>query len=600
MRIKWFSFVRITGLLLVLLYHFFKKQFPGGFIGVDIFFTFSGYLITALLLDEYSRNHKIDIIGFFRRRFYRIVPPMVLMVLITLPFTLLIKTDFRAGIGNQIAATFGFMTNVYEIMTGGNYEAQFVPHLFVHTWSLAIEVHFYIVWGLLLWFLGKRVKNSKQYRGVVFMVSSSLFLAGFLAMFISSFFVHNFSSIYFSTWTHSFPFFLGSVFATMTGIQNTTKRFKKNVRLWKTSRVVTYVLGSFALLFLLSLILDFDHLFTYLFGFVLSSLFASVMIYSCRVLSDQTSIKEPAFVTYLADTSYGVYLFHWPFYVIFSQMLSNTQAVMVTVLLSYLFATLSFYVLEPLIAGKSSHLFRWDFDLRPYSKWIYTSFAALGILMLFLTTVSPKMGEFETNLLVSSLNQSNDQMRQTRNLADKENIGKTGSQVLIIGDSVALSSSGALSQYLPNAQQDSAVSRNFDLAFDIFENHIKNETLPETVVIAVGVNSVYDYKDDTQQFIDALPKGHHLVFVTPYNGKENQAAVKEARDYELTLAKKYNYITIADWYKVAVDHPEIWPGTDGVHYKDNGSDDSEGGKLYAQTLQAALKKAAKAPAKGEK
>lgn len=281
-------------------------------------------------------------------------------------------------------------------------------------------------------------------------------------------------------------------------------------------------------------------------------------------------------------------------------MLSNTQAVMVTVLLSYLFATLSFYVLEPLIAGKSSHLFRWDFDLRPYSKWIYTSFAALGILMLFLTTVSPKMGEFETNLLVSSLNQSNDQMRQTRNLADKENIGKTGSQVLIIGDSVALSSSGALSQYLPNAQQDSAVSRNFDLAFDIFENHIKNETLPETVVIAVGVNSVYDYKDDTQQFIDALPKGHHLVFVTPYNGKENQAAVKEARDYELTLAKKYNYITIADWYKVAVDHPEIWPGTDGVHYKDNGSDDSEGGKLYAQTLQAALKKAAKAPAKGEK
>ena len=54
--------VRVTGLLLVLLYHFFKTAFPGGFIGVDIFFTFSGYLITALLIDEYSKNKKIEVL----------------------------------------------------------------------------------------------------------------------------------------------------------------------------------------------------------------------------------------------------------------------------------------------------------------------------------------------------------------------------------------------------------------------------------------------------------------------------------------------------------------------------------------------------------
>ena len=80
MRIKWFSMVRVTGLLLVLFYHFFKTAFPGGFIGVDIFFTFSGYLITALLIDEYSRSKKIDLLGFYKRRFYRIVPPLILMI----------------------------------------------------------------------------------------------------------------------------------------------------------------------------------------------------------------------------------------------------------------------------------------------------------------------------------------------------------------------------------------------------------------------------------------------------------------------------------------------------------------------------------------
>ena len=147
MRIKWFSLVRITGLLLVLLYHFFKNTYPGGFIGVDVFFTFSGYLITALLIDEYARNQKIDLLGFYKRRFYRIVPPLVLMILVTIPFVFLVRSDFRAGIGQQILAAFGFTTNFYEILTGSSYESQFIPHLFVHTWSLAIEVHFYLLWG---------------------------------------------------------------------------------------------------------------------------------------------------------------------------------------------------------------------------------------------------------------------------------------------------------------------------------------------------------------------------------------------------------------------------------------------------------------------
>ena len=74
MRIKWFSLVRVTGLLLVLLYHFFQKAFPGGFIGVDIFFTFSGFLITALLIDEFARKQGIDYLAFLKRRFYRYGP----------------------------------------------------------------------------------------------------------------------------------------------------------------------------------------------------------------------------------------------------------------------------------------------------------------------------------------------------------------------------------------------------------------------------------------------------------------------------------------------------------------------------------------------
>ncbi|MTV72234.1 acetyltransferase, partial [Streptococcus pneumoniae] len=98
----------------------------------------------------------------------------------------------------------------------------------------------------------------------------------------------------------------------------------------------------------------FTYLFAYLFGFLLASLAAVTMILAARVLHEKTpEIQEPRIITFLADTSYAVYLFHWPFYIIFSQLMSNLPAVILTVIFSYFFAILSFYIIEPLIAGKT-------------------------------------------------------------------------------------------------------------------------------------------------------------------------------------------------------------------------------------------------------
>lgn len=591
MKIKWFSFVRVTGLLLVLLYHFFKQTFPGGFIGVDVFFTFSGYLITALLIDEFSRSKAIDLLGFLRRRFYRIVPPLVLMVLLTMPFTFFVRKDFVAGIGSQIASALGFTTNLYEIFTGGNYESQFIPHLFVHTWSLAIEVHFYVFWGLLLWFLGKRVGSEKEFRSLVFLLSAGLFSLSFLVMFIRAFFVANFSLIYFSSISHIFPFFLGAVFATLSGIKETTGRFKRNVRLWRPKQVIAAMVGSGLLLFLLSLILDFNHILTYLFGFGLASGFTAVMIYAARVLNDHTSTaKEPFLIQFLSDISYGIYLFHWPFYIIFSQFLPNWLTVVVTLMLSIAFSALSFYVLEPFIAGKTVDFFGLDLKRGDYQKWLAGAFALLTMIMLGIVFTAPKVGAFETNLLVDSLNQANANMNRTHTVAagDASAISNVG----IIGDSVALRSSSAFSELLPEAHLDAAVSRNFTSAYDIFQTQIQDGTLPKTVVLAVGVNSVEGYQENLQRFVNELPVGHRLVLVSPYNAKDGR--IPEFRDYEVSLAKKYAYVTLADWYSVALTHPDIWAGTDGVHYSDATPD---GAKLYVKTIQKAIQKAAKSKAK---
>lgn len=594
MKIKWFSLVRLLGLVAVLLYHFFKTSFPGGFIGVDIFFTFSGYLVTALFIDEYARTGRIALLEFARRRLYRILPPVVLMVLVVMPLTFLVKRDFVADIGHQLAAVFGFTTNIYELLTGGNYESQFIPHLFLHTWSLAIEVQFYLFWSLILFVLSRRGKTASQFRLAIFLLSLTLFFLSFISLFVTAFFTKNFSSLYFSSWFRSSSLFLGSLFATLTGVEFTVHRFKRNVKIWAFNHILAYILICLIVFGLLTLALSFDNLLTYLFGFSLTSFFTGLLIYALRVLHEKTpNLKEPLLFQVLSDLSYGIYLFHWPLYVITAQLFPQTIAITVTLVISSGLAALSFYVLEPWIRGRSARLFGKEWLAPTNKRLVYGFLGSLSLLTIGIAVTAPRLSPFETTLLVNGLNQSQKSLSQTHNiLAGDIN---ALSNVLILGDSVTLNASKSLEKTLPQAEIDAAISRSFMTAYENFDNRLTNKALPKTVVLAVGVNSVYNYEADLQLFIDALPAGHLLVIVTPYNTAD--ARVPEMRDYELTLEEAYPYVEVADWYQTAQDHPDIWIGTDGVHFAE---DTTEGADLYAKTVKDAVLEVAKKPAKSDK
>ena len=605
MRIKWFSLIRITGLLLVLLYHFFQTIFPGGFFGVDVFFTFSGFLITALLIEEFSKNHEIDLIGFFRRRFYRIVPPVVLMVLVTMPFTFLVRQDYVAGIGGQIAGVLGFMTNFYELLTGGSYESQFIPHLFVHNWSLAVEVHYYILWGLAVWFLSKQAKSNGQLKGMVFLLSAAAFLISFFSMFIGSFLVTSYSSVYFSSLTHVYPFFLGSILATIVGVRQTTSLVKQLDKIWDLRKTLLVFGGGFGFLLILTFFVKFTYLFAYLFGFLMASLAAMAMIVAARVLHEKTpNIEEPKVISFLADTSYAVYLFHWPFYIIFSQLLGNLPAVILTIIFSYFFASLSFYVMEPLIAGKTSPIIRKIASL-PHIQVISTStFGILSLLTVVIIALAPQVGDFETDLMVNGFKQAQTNIGQTKMLAEQAEVSRLGivEGTSLIGDSVALRANTALKEALPDANINAQVSRTTKQANDIMLNNSQNKALLKTVVIATGVNNPEGYKNDLDSLVNNLPKGHHLILVTPYEGdksKDTYASVEQYANYARELAEKTPYVSIADWNKVSKEHPEIWAGTDQVHFGNDNSKLEEGAKLYAETIAAAVKAAQEQPVKSK-
>ena len=605
MRIKWFSLIRITGLLLVLLYHFFQTIFPGGFFGVDVFFTFSGFLITALLIEEFSKNHEIDLVGFFRRRFYRIVPPVVLMVLVTMPFTFLVRQDYVAGIGGQIAGVLGFMTNFYELLTGGSYESQFIPHLFVHNWSLAVEVHYYILWGLAVWFLSKQAKSNGQLRGMVFLLSAAAFLISFFSMFIGSLMASSYSTVYFSSLTHVYPFFLGSILATVVGVRQTSDLVRQFDRMWNLRQNLLVFGAGLLVLLLLTFFVKFTYLFAYLFGFLMASLAAMAMIVAARVLHEKTpNIEEPKVISFLADTSYAVYLFHWPFYIIFSQLLGNLPAVILTIIFSYFFASLSFYVMEPLIAGKTSPIIRKIASL-PHIQVISTStFGILSLLTVVIIALAPQVGDFETDLMVNGFKQAQTNIGQTKMLAEQAEVSRLGivEGTSLIGDSVALRANTALKEALPDANINAQVSRTTKQANDIMLNNSQNKALLKTVVIATGVNNPEGYKNDLDSLVNNLPKGHHLILVTPYEGdksKDTYASVEQYANYARELAEKTPYVSIADWNKVSKEHPEIWAGTDQVHFGNDNSKLEEGAKLYAETIAAAVKTAQEQPVKSK-
>ena len=580
-------------------------RFTTIFFGVDVFFTFSGFLITSLLLEEFGKKRQIDLLGFFKRRFYRIVPPVVLMVLVTMPFTFLVRQDYVAGIGGQIAGVLGFMTNFYELLTGGSYESQFIPHLFVHNWSLAVEVHYYILWGLAVWFLSKQSKSNGQLRGMVFLLSAAAFLISFFSMFIGSLMASSYSTVYFSSLTHVHPFFLGSILATVVGVRQTSDLVRQFDRMWNLRQNLLVFGAGLLVLLLLTFFVKFTYLFAYLFGFLMASLAAMAMIVAARVLHEKTpNIEEPKVISFLADTSYAVYLFHWPFYIVFSQLLGNLPAVILTIIFSYFFASLSFYVIEPLIAGKTSPIIRKIASL-PHIQVISTSiFGILSLLTVVIIALAPQVGDFETDLMVNGFKQAQTNIGQTKMLAEQAEVSRLGivEGTSLIGDSVALRANTALKEALPDANINAQVSRTTKQANDIMLNNSQNKALLKTVVIATGVNNPEGYKNDLDSLVNNLPKGHHLILVTPYEGdksKDTYASVEQYANYARELAEKTPYVSIADWNKVSKEHPEIWAGTDQVHFGNDNSKLEEGAKLYAETIAAAVKTAQEQPVKSK-
>lgn len=145
--------LRALAVLAVVVYHYAPAKFPGGFIGVDLFFVISGYLITGILLRSFQ-THTFSLLDFYRRRVNRIFPALAAILITSLiaGWLLLFSSEYQA-LGKHVAAGAGFVQNLALWREAGYFDVSALHKPLLHLWSLAVEEQFYIFWPLTLWLI---------------------------------------------------------------------------------------------------------------------------------------------------------------------------------------------------------------------------------------------------------------------------------------------------------------------------------------------------------------------------------------------------------------------------------------------------------------
>ena len=207
--------VRAVAVAAVLIFHADPTWLPGGFLGVDVFFTLSGFLITSLLLTELEARGGIRFGRFYQHRAKRLLPAMVAVLIVSSLLAITVAQDAAARLRDDVVASAFYVTNWWYVAHGTSYfDGIGRPPLLQHLWSLAVEEQFYLVWPLILYVLW-RVGRVRAVRfGAMAGVLASTAWMGWIAVRDGIPAVTDSGRVYFGTDTHAMTLLAGAVLAT--------------------------------------------------------------------------------------------------------------------------------------------------------------------------------------------------------------------------------------------------------------------------------------------------------------------------------------------------------------------------------------------------
>ncbi|PZQ90506.1 MAG: acetyltransferase [Leifsonia xyli] len=603
-RVAGLDGLRAIAVIVVVLFHLTPGAVIGGYLGVDIFFVVSGFIITRLLLVEHVSTGRIRLGSFWARRARRLLPALVVLLVVCSSAALLVGGDVLLGLGAQLLTAMTFSSNWYLIANGSDYFAGTAPELFRNLWSLAVEEQFYLLWPLVLLLVVLRLPRGGRIATLALATAASALAMALLLTPGSP------TSVYYGTGTHAFGLTLGALLAIVSRWWST-----RQLEWSRGARRALGVAGVVALAGLLTLaaVMPGDADWTYRGGLFAVAVLTTVLIAAFLVPdSPLARVVDIAPLRWVGERSYGIYLWHWPVFVLLAAALPRWTtdaglawalggiAAAITVVASWL----SFRFVETPIRrdGFRASGRRWATGWSRSRRAAVASTAVLVLLVAGIAgtttaiVVQPSESEVEQRVRAGE-----EAIRQTPAPSPSvdPSAGPTpapppapggppiqlqGDHITAIGDSVMLAAVPELQGAFPGIQIDAVVSRQMSTAPGLLQGLRDAGALRDVVIVALGTNG--SVSDQTLDGIRAIiGPDRELVLVT---AQAPRGWIPGVNAKLAAFAWQYRNVELADWYTAI--QPQLGElARDQVHFGPIGA------SIFTATIREALTRLAALP-----
>lgn len=590
--------IRAIAVLAVLLYHADVPWMPGGFLGVDMFFVLSGFLITSIVLTELDKTGRLDFKRFYVHRARRLLPALFAVLIFSAILAAIFAPDAAAALRRDIPAALVYATNwVYVVADQSYFELTGRPPLLQHLWSLAVEEQFYLIWPAVAVFLFRRGGRGRVREWALIGAGASTLIMIVLSLLGGYPDPNDGSRVYFGTDSHAMGLLIGAALATVWIPQKLGQRVAAGARV--TIDVVGF--GALGLTIAIMMTSHSNASWLYWGGFLVFAVIVAAVI---AATAHPASLLGRALGTqplrYIGQRSYGLYLWHWPVFMVLRPgldvPLDGFANLVLRFAVTFGLAELSYrYIEMPIRRGQLKVLWhRFRALTREQRAPILKKGAIIGAAVaLFLTfvgyrvvTLPPAEADYLHGLeSVSALDAVPEGKQAPGAVGDPQLSGTVTAPgvatvkpgILAVGESVMLGAQGGLRDGFKKISIDAAVGRQAADILTRVQELSDAGALRETVVLHTGSNG-YVERSQLKQILQVLAPAQRIVVVNVDVPREWQDPNNEL--IAELVAQTPNAV-LADWHTRAQTEGDVHVN-DGIHLTEQGV------AAYTDTIDQAL------------
>jgi peptidoglycan/LPS O-acetylase OafA/YrhL len=549
--------LRAVAVIAVMLYHLGFSWIPGGFLGVDLFFVISGYVITRLLLDSIQRSGGLDLRAFYKARIRRLFPPLVFMIFVTILYIgIWAPETMRRFVSDSPFALFGGMNWWLVFRHTDYFDTISRPPLLQHTWSLGVEAQFYLVWPLILLLVLRQFGKAKI-PGAALLIAAISGIALLLVSFeVDAANASQVSHVYFGTDTHSIGLFLGAALAVSWVPQNLQEQVNRRAQDFIDG---IGVIGFVGLLGVFLLVNESDPT-LYKLAFPLAGVFG------CAIL---TSIVHPAsrfapilssrVAVWIGERSYAIYLWHWVVFQVTRPAVdlegSTWALYALRILVVFALADISLRLVElPVRSGLVEYWFKgMKYRTKSVQRRQKSTVVASVLLLVLGTSYISANAIAQSDKEMAIVKQQLEQPVQPSETSSAQPGG-----LWVTGDSVILGIHYELDARSHIAIINARVGRQASELIEVMRADKANA--PDSPVIFNLGNNNKLTSEQVFSVFEEVKNQPRIIVV-------NTAVPRGWRDENNALIAQYAALygaTVIDWASISMGHPEYF-APDGVH-----------------------------------